>query len=57
MKKYAVPLFALALAVGSMSFVGCSGKSSKDPKHDDEGESVPADPKGSGESKKTGGSN
>ena len=57
MKKYAVPLFALALAIGSMSFVGCSGKSSKDPKHDVEGESAPADPTGSGESKNTSGSN
>ena len=38
MKKYITTLFALALAIGSITFVGCDGAPAEDPKKDDTGE-------------------
>jgi hypothetical protein len=38
MKKYIATLFALALAIGSITFVGCGGEPAEDPKKDDAGE-------------------
>jgi len=32
MKKYTTTLFALALAIGSITFVGCGGEPAEDPK-------------------------
>jgi hypothetical protein len=49
MKKYITTLFALALAIGSIGFVGCGGDPDPDPKAQEEGESTPPDPDGSGE--------
>ena len=38
MKKYIATLFALALAIGSITFVGCGGAPDEDPKAQEEGE-------------------
>ena len=40
MKKYIATLFALALAIGSITFVGCGGAPADDPKANEEGEGV-----------------
>ena len=38
MKKYITTLFALALAIGSITLVGCGGEPAKDQKAHEEGE-------------------
>ena len=44
MKKTVVTLSAMAVAIGSISFVGCGGGPPEDPNASQEGESVPGGP-------------